>query len=255
MKGGPVEKSSAQPLPPGRGSEPLAEPQASASGFSGLIVFDMDGVLVDVTESYRETIRRTVQYFTGCDIGHDSIQHLKNAGGASNDWALTHRIIQDKGVGADYASVVAQFQAFFLGDGDDGLMRRERWIAKPGVLENLSGRYRMAVFTGRPRAEAEMTLKRFASHLVFDPLIGDEDVENGKPAPDGLTKIVALTEAARIWYVGDTVDDARSARAACVAFIGVASPASPRRAELVALFNAEKAIAVVDDLNQLETVL
>ncbi len=30
-----------------------------------LIVFDMDGVLVDVTESYRETIVRTVAYFTG----------------------------------------------------------------------------------------------------------------------------------------------------------------------------------------------
>ncbi len=30
-----------------------------------LIVFDMDGVLVDVSESYRETIVRTVEHFTG----------------------------------------------------------------------------------------------------------------------------------------------------------------------------------------------
>ncbi len=33
-----------------------------------LIVFDMDGVLVDVTESYRETIVRTVEHFTGRTI-------------------------------------------------------------------------------------------------------------------------------------------------------------------------------------------
>jgi HAD superfamily phosphatase len=30
-----------------------------------LLVFDMDGVLVDVTESYRETIAQTVERFTG----------------------------------------------------------------------------------------------------------------------------------------------------------------------------------------------
>ena len=34
-----------------------------------LIVFDMDGVLVDVTESYRETIAHTVEHFTGV-AGH-----------------------------------------------------------------------------------------------------------------------------------------------------------------------------------------
>ena len=30
-----------------------------------ILVFDMDGVLVDVTASYRETIARTVEHFTG----------------------------------------------------------------------------------------------------------------------------------------------------------------------------------------------
>ena len=32
-----------------------------------LIVFDMDGVLVDVTESYRESIAQTVKHFTGVE--------------------------------------------------------------------------------------------------------------------------------------------------------------------------------------------
>ncbi len=46
-----------------------------------VLVFDMDGVLVDCTGSYRETIRRTVHYFTGRWIRLDRIQDLKNAGG------------------------------------------------------------------------------------------------------------------------------------------------------------------------------
>jgi len=222
---------------------------------SGVLVFDMDGVLVDVTESYREAIRQTVKYFTGSEIGNDRIQDLKNAGGWTNDWDVTHRLIQDLGFRAPYGAVVAQFQSVFLGDGEDGLMRREKWVARPGLLERFSGDYRLAVFTGRPRAEAQMTLDRFASQLTFDPIVGAEDVEHGKPAPDGLRKIAALTGTEKIWYVGDTVDDARSARAAGVPFIGIAAQSSPRRAELAALFEAENASAVLADINQLETVL
>ena len=38
-----------------------------------LLIFDMDGVLVDVTESYRQTIIETVKQFTGRDkIGRAS---------------------------------------------------------------------------------------------------------------------------------------------------------------------------------------
>ena len=46
-----------------------------------MLVFDMDGVLVDVTDSYRETIVKTVEHFTGKTIERDSIQDYKNQGG------------------------------------------------------------------------------------------------------------------------------------------------------------------------------
>ena len=124
----------------------------------GVLIFDMDGVLVDVTGSYRETIRQTVRYFTGREIENERIQDLKNAGGWTNDWAVSHRVIEDLGFDVDYGTVVAQFQTIFLGQGDDGLMQRERWVARPGLLEGLSQRYDLAVFTGRTRQEARLTL-------------------------------------------------------------------------------------------------
>jgi HAD superfamily phosphatase len=222
---------------------------------SDRLVFDMDGVLVDVTESYRETIRRTVRYFTGQEICNGRIQDLKNQGGWTNDWAVAHRIIEDLGVEADFSSVVVQFQRIFLGDGNEGLMLRERWIARPGLLERLGERFGLAVFTGRPRSEALTTLRRFAADVVFDPVIGAEDVANGKPAPDGLLRIAREAPAGRIVYVGDTVDDARSAKAARVPFIGIAAPDSPARKELLELFAAEGAVAVLEDINHLEGVL
>jgi len=220
-----------------------------------LIVFDMDGVLVDVSESYRETIARTVEHFAGATVTRAQIQDYKNQGGFNDDWKLSHHIIAQHGVAVEFQSVVDYFQNQFHGNGTDGLILRERWMARDGLFDRLAARFDFAIFTGRMRWEAEVTLKRFAPSLRFDPIIGVEDVAVPKPAPEGLLKIAAGAGGRKIWYIGDTVDDARSARAAAVPFIGIAAPDNTRRAEVASLFQAENAAAVLDDINQLESVL
>jgi HAD superfamily phosphatase len=220
-----------------------------------LIVFDMDGVLVDVTESYRETIVRTVAYFTGAAITHPQIQDYKNQGGFNDDWKLSHHLIAQHGAAVDFQVVVDYFQRLFHGSGTDGLILREQWIAHDGLFDRLAARFDFAIFTGRMRWEAQVTLRRFAPSLRFDPIVGMEDVTAHKPDPEGLLKIASMAGGRKIWYIGDTVDDARSARAANVPFIGIASPQSPRRDALVSVFQAENAVAILDDINQLEGVL
>jgi HAD superfamily phosphatase len=220
-----------------------------------LLVFDMDGVLVDVTDSYRETIQQTVLHFTGRPISPEEIQDYKNRGGYNDDWKLSHEVITKAGVEVTLQTVIDYFQGVFHGvDGQPGLILREKWIAREGVLEGLAERYQFALFTGRMRWEAELTLQRNTT-LAFDPIVGMHDVEQQKPAPEGLLKIAAAHPGRRIWYVGDTVDDARCARAAGVPFIGITSPANPRYLDVVDLFFAEKAFAIVDDINYLEEVL
>jgi HAD superfamily phosphatase len=220
-----------------------------------LIVFDMDGVLVDVTESYRESIARTVEHFAGVTITRPQIQDYKNQGGFNDDWKLSHHIITQHGVDVEFQTVVDYFQGLFHGNGTDGLILRERWMARDGLFDRLAARFDLAIFTGRMRWEAEVTLNRFAPSLRFDPIVGMQDVTALKPAPEGLLKIAAAAGDRKIRYIGDTVDDARCARAAAVPFIGIASPNSLRRDELAALFQAENAIAILDDINQLESVL
>lgn len=220
-----------------------------------VLIFDMDGVLVDVGDSYRETIQQTVEHFTGRRITRAQIQDYKNEGGWNDDWALSTHIIHEFGSDVDYQSVVEYFQKIFHGDGSNGLILRERWMASGGLFERLGRNFQLAIFTGRLRWEAELTLRRFAPAIRFEPIIGAGDIERLKPAPDGLLKINALSGASRAWYIGDTVDDARSARAAGMPFIGIAEPGNPRYAELVALFEAEQAVAILDDINQLETMV
>ena len=109
------------------------------------------------------------------------------------------------------------------------------------MLERLGERFELAIFTGRTTEEAEITLKREGVRDRF-LLVTADDVEREKPAPDGLLKIAAHASWKKLLYVGDTVDDARCARAADVPFIGIAAPAhSPRRDELVRLLRLEGA--------------
>lgn len=220
-----------------------------------VLVFDMDGVLVDVTESYRAAIAETIRHFTGAEVTPDSIQEWKNRGGYNNDWVLCHHFCRELGFEISYEAVVEYFNGVFFGENGDGLIRREGWVPRDGLLERLAARYRLAIFTGRNRRELEATLNRFVREPLFDPTITTDDVDHGKPAPDGLIEIRRRTGAPIAAFLGDTVDDAASAREAGVPFIGVAAPGAAGRDRLVEALRASGAVAVIENVNEVEEVL
>lgn len=220
-----------------------------------ILVFDMDGVLVDVTDSYREAICQTVALYTGERPSRELIQEFKNRGGFNNDWVLTHRLVSDAGIETTYEDIVTRFNELFMGRNCDGLITRERWIASDGLLERLAATWKLAIFTSRMRYELDATLARVGRAGLFDPTVTNEDVQRPKPAPDGLLAIASAHQDAEVWYAGDTVDDADAARAAGVPFIGIAAPGSPGRDALIDCLRAAGARAIIDDINQLESVL
>ena len=68
-----------------------------------VLIFDMDGVLIDVSKSYRKTIQRTVQIYLetclgfarsrGAWITNEEISLFKSVGGFNNDWDLTSGLL------------------------------------------------------------------------------------------------------------------------------------------------------------------
>ena len=68
-----------------------------------LIVFDMDGVIIDVSASYRDVVRRTTQLFFHPARASESLPEplfalsdlaaVKQSGGLNNDWDLTFAVI------------------------------------------------------------------------------------------------------------------------------------------------------------------
>ena len=56
------------------------------------VVLDIDGVLVDVANSYRRAVVESVREVYGDTLDREVIQPFKDAGGFNNDWELTHAI-------------------------------------------------------------------------------------------------------------------------------------------------------------------
>jgi phosphoglycolate phosphatase-like HAD superfamily hydrolase len=108
----------------------------------------------------------------------------------------------------------------------------------------------LAIFTGRNQLEAGITLEREGWQGRF-LIVSSDDVAKPKPEPDGLLHIITRRPGKELLYIGDTVDDARSARAAGVSFFGITAGDQ----ELAFLLDREGAVAVLTDINELEDLL
>jgi histidinol-phosphate aminotransferase len=225
-------------------SRPAPRPAADTRP---VIVFDMDGVLIDVRESYRAAIAAAVSDLGGGETGLDEIQALKDGGGYNNDWDLVQELLRRRGRAAEREAVIAAFDRAYQGAASDGLFLREEWLLPADALAALGKRFQLAIFTGRPRAEALAALRRFDTGQAFACCIALEDVTRGKPDPEGLRLLAARFDPAPIAaFLGDSVDDARCAQAAGVPFFGVLPPGHPRPAALRRVFAALGAIGVAD---------
>lgn len=217
-----------------------------------LLIFDMDGVLVDPALSYRRALIETVRHFSGKGLSHERIIELKNDGGYNNDDDLALRVLRDDhDREVELEEVREVGERLFWGNNGDGMILDEQWLVNDGVLERLAERFRLAVYTGRERRFAEFTLNRFCSHVRFESIMTACQVQNQKPAPDGLLKILEAIDKPEALSIGDNIDDARAAKAAGVPFAAVVAEDVPGRDEVVKLFQSEGARIVAENVNQI----
>ncbi len=199
--------------------EPPADPRGKAARV--LVVFDMDGVLVDVRQSYYRTVIEVVRRFTGRRVTQAGVHRWKRLSGYNDEWRLATDWIRSLGGRATYAEVSRECRRIYLGRRFDGNIVRERPLVAPAVLRRLSRRFELAVFTGRPRKEALYTLEKLGVRRLFRRIVAAEDVRRQKPDPEGLLRILRGRDPRSALYLGDNVDDAIAARRAGVPFLGV----------------------------------
>jgi phosphoglycolate phosphatase-like HAD superfamily hydrolase len=82
-----------------------------------------------------------------------------------------------------------------------------------------------------------------------------EDVAKPKPDPEGLLRILNGRAPESAVYVGDSVDDALASRAAGIPFVGVLFGRGQTRRERRKLLEKNGAVAVVNDVVEVEGVV
>ncbi len=217
-----------------------------------LIVFDMDGVLVDASKSYRIAIQETYKYFTKKEVSLDKIQEFKNQGGYNNDWILTKKLIDDEKIKVAYADVVSKFNEFYFGENNNGLVKNEQWLISKNDLEKLAKKYDLAIFTGRQLCEAMIALKRHDVENLFAPIITMDDLadDEQKPSPKGLEIIKRIINPEKCYYLGDTRDDIKAGLGANITALGVLPP-QDKSETLKKLLKEEGASEVLSSVNDL----
>jgi phosphoglycolate phosphatase len=185
-----------------------------------LVVFDLDGTLVD---SARDIAAAVNVALAALEPGTAPLP-LERVVGFVGDGArvLIERVLQHRGSSQRPDRVLPLYLAAY----------RERLLDTtrlyPGVaeaLDGLSGSGRqLAVLTNKPGDLSRTILNGLGVGSRFARIWGAGDVPARKPDPAGLRALLAELGAAaeEVWLVGDSPTDVETARAAGVRAAGVA---------------------------------
>ncbi len=170
------------------------------------IIFDVDGVIVDVRESYHYAIKETAELFLGREVPLSAVKEIKFSKSINNDWDATYEVIKEFGGEADYDELVERFTEIY-----NRLKDREKQILPAELFRELKEKeVPLGIVTGRPKEDLEFVLERFGLRDLFDVTVDEDDVGNRdlrKPHPYPLHLCMELLGAEEGVYVGDNNAD------------------------------------------------
>jgi HAD superfamily phosphatase len=188
-----------------------------------ILIFDVDGVLVDVRESYWRSGLQTVHKLTGKKPTWTEFLEWKRKPGNNDDWTMVSRWATALGVPTTYEQARLAFQPFYWGrNGKPGNVAKEKLLITPKLIRRWAARRELNLFTGRTRQEFSYTFDKWPAARVFRTVITMDDAKK-KPDPEGLRIILAGRNPKTALYVGDNIDDALAAKGAHIPFLAVLS--------------------------------
>ena len=207
------------------------QPRGSALSLRAILLFDIDGVVRDVSASYRRAIVETVHHYCGWRPHPTAIDDLKSEGGWNNDWHAAAELIRRHRAVLEapppppaFTELVEVFSRYYFGGDPDGDPADWRGFigAEPLLLDGACFARLSASGIGWGFVSgAEPPSCRFVLEtrlgLVNPPLIAMGEAPD-KPDPKGLIHLAQRLLAERggaalgpaappVAYLGDTVAD------------------------------------------------
>jgi phosphoglycolate phosphatase len=184
-----------------------------------LIVFDLDGTLVDSHQDLAHAANTLVLELGGAPVTEEAVVRMVGEGAA----VLVRRALTASGLDPDTPRALDLFLAIY----DGCLLDQTR--PYPGtidVLEQLAGTHRLAILTNKPARATTRVIEGLDLARYFDPVIGGDTPFGRKPDPAGLLHIIDVSGASPVstLLVGDSPIDRQTARNAgtsiCLARFG-----------------------------------
>jgi len=217
-----------------------------------ILIFDVDGVLVDVRETYWRSVLQTIHHLTGKKPTWAEFHEWKRKPGNNDDWTMVSRWATALGVPTTYEQARVAFQPFYWGrDGRPGNVAKEKLLISPKLINRWACHRELNLFTGRTRQEFSYTFDKWPAARSFRTVITMDDAKK-KPNPEGLRLILAGREPGSALYLGDNIDDALAARAARIPFLAILSGKEADYRERARRFRQQKALALLERARDLD---
>ncbi len=178
-----------------------------------LVVFDLDGTLVDSRQDLATAANRLVAERGGTPLSLEAVTAMVGEGAAM----LVRRALTAAGLPSDDPAALTRFLEFY----DAHLL--ETTVLYPGIVDAVraarSGA-RTAILTNKPLHHSERLLAGLGVRALFDDVVGGDNPHGRKPAPQGLMALMSAAAATgpETVMVGDSLVDwvtAKGAGARC----------------------------------------
>ncbi len=191
------------------------------------IVFDLDGTLIDSRADLSAAVNHVLRMFDLPELPLETVCQYVGEGA---------RVLVQRAIGpAEYGRLDEALNAFLAYYGAhlldrtrpyDGILEMVAALGDRGVV--------LSVLTNKPAAMSRTILDGLGQLSHFAAIVGGDSLAARKPDAAGVEYLLSVTGASRksTLLVGDSLTDLATARAAAVAFCGVAW--GLRHADLVA---------------------
>ncbi|MEU1208325.1 HAD family phosphatase [Nocardia sp. NPDC005825] len=204
------------------------------------IVFDMDGVLIDTEPIWEEVRREYIDEMRGRWLPDTQDRFM---GMSTAEWSryLSEDLLDGRRTPDEVAEdVISRMAARYA----DHLPLMPDAVAS---VRRLAASYTLGLASSSPRRLIDVVLDHMGVTDLFAATVSTEEVERGKPAPDGYLEAAARLglDPGRCVAIEDSSNGLRAAHAAGMTVIAVPHPKYPPAADALA------AVAyVADDLTQ-----
>jgi phosphoglycolate phosphatase len=210
-----------------------------------VVAFDLDGTLADTSADLADALNHALESLGRPRLPLDQITLMVGHGTR----ALMRKGLAATGGGEDalLEAGLAELTDFY----ENNICRHT--AAYAGATEALgelrAAGIRTAICTNKPERLAAMLVDALGWSAKFDAIIGGDTLAVAKPDAAPLLEAITRCGGGRALYVGDSITDADTARAACVPFVAVSFGFRDRPVEALG------ADAVIDSFQELRGIV